>query len=99
MYKKISEQLLNVYYECLLVWLLIHVHIYTCRFVSTILIALKQMHTQPHTHAHATHKHAHTTMCIQDGFFPLYAASQEGHDSIVEKLLQAGATVDLQTKV
>ena len=42
-----------------------------------------------------THTHTHT----QNGYFPLYDASQEGHDGIVEMLLQAGATVDLQTKV
>ena len=42
------------------------------------------MYTQPH---------------MQEGFFPLISASQEGHDRIVEKLLQAGATVDLQNKV
>ena len=38
-------------------------------------------------------------MYIQDGFFPLFVASEEGHDRVVEKLLQAGATVDLQNKV
>ena len=42
------------------------------------------MHTQPH---------------MQVGFFPLFSASQEGHDRVVEMLLQAGATVDLQDKV
>ena len=42
----------------------------------------------PYTHTHT-----------QDGLFPLYVASQEGHDRIVEMLLQAGATVDLQNKV
>ena len=66
-----------------------------------------------HTYAHATQicmyiyayktTHTHTctnnTMCMQDGFFPLYAVSQEGHDRVVEMLLQAGATVDLQNKV
>ena len=31
--------------------------------------------------------------------FPLISASQKGHDRVVEKLLQAGATVDLQNKV
>ena len=36
---------------------------------------------------------------MQDGFSPLISASQEGHDRVVEKLLQAGATVDLQNKV
>ena len=36
---------------------------------------------------------------MQDGSFPLISASQEGHDRVVEKLLQAGATVDLQNKV
>ena len=38
-------------------------------------------------------------MCTQSGSSPLYYASQEGHDRIVEKLLQAGATVDLQDEV
>ena len=69
------------------------------------------LHTQPHTHAHATHKHVctfkhntthtctHTTMCMQNGHCPLYVASQEGHDRIVEILFQAGATVDLHDKV
>ena len=38
-------------------------------------------------------------MCAKDGHCPLYIASQEGHDRIVEMLLQAGATVDLQSKV
>ena len=42
-----------------------------------------------------THTHTHT----QNGFFPLFLASHEGHDKIVEMLLQAGATVDLQNKV
>ena len=39
------------------------------------------------------------SMYIQDGYSPLHNASQEGHDGIVERLLQTGATVDLQTKV
>ena len=38
-------------------------------------------------------------MCIQNGFFPLSDASQEGFDEIVRMLLQGGATVDLQNKV
>ena len=42
------------------------------------------MHTQPH---------------MQVGFFPLFSASKEGHDRVVEKLLQAEATVDLQEEV
>ena len=69
-------------------------------------------HTRIHMQAYPTHAHIHrcTYTCIympplhshthtQDGFFPLYLASQEGYDGIVEMLLQAGATVDLQTKV
>ena len=72
----------------------------TCRFVSTILNTLTQMYMYiyPHTHTH-THTHAHTTICTQDRFFPLFSASQEGHDRIVEMLLQAGTTVNLQDKV
>ena len=50
------------------------------------------------THNH-THTHTYTTMYTQDGLSPLIVASQEGHDKIVEKLLRAGATVDLQNKV
>ena len=51
------------------------------------------------THNYHTHTHTYTTMYTQDGLSPLIVASQEGHDKIVEKLLQAGATVDLQNKV
>ena len=50
-------------------------------------------HTTPHTHMHTN------TMCMQGGDCPLHIASQKGHDRIVEMLLQAGATVDLQDKV
>ena len=62
------------------------------------------MHARTHTHTCTythTHTHTHTQTCTrtQDGFFPLYLASQEGHDGIVVMLLQAGATVDLQIKV
>ena len=71
------------------------------------------MYTQLHTHAHAyntqicayiyahntTHTCTHNIMCTQDGVCPLHIASQEGHDRVVEMLLQAGATVDLQNKV
>ena len=64
------------------------------------------MYMQPQHTAHNIsiftcnyHTHMHTTMYTQDGLFPLVVASQEGHDGIVEKLLQAGATVDLQNKV
>ena len=46
-----------------------------------------------------TQHHTHTTMYIQNGHYPLYIASQKGHDKTVEILLQAGATVDLQAKV
>ena len=38
-------------------------------------------------------------MCMQDGHCPLYSASDKGHDKTVEILLQAGATVDLESKV
>ena len=38
-------------------------------------------------------------MCMQVGDSPLLIASQNGHDRIVEMLLQAGATVNLQDKV
>ena len=69
------------------------------------------VHTTTHTctcntqicayiYAHnTTHTCTHNTMCTQDGVCPLHIASQEGHDRVVEMLLQAGATVDLQTKV
>ena len=50
------------------------------------------------THTH-THTHTHTCTHTQNGFFPLYDASQEGYAGVVEMLLQAGTTVDLQQKV
>ena len=59
-------------------------------------------HTNIHVHLRTqchTHTCTHNTMCTQDGTSSLYIASQNGHDRIVEMLLQAGATVDLQDKV
>ena len=35
----------------------------------------------------------------QGGFFALYNACQEGHERIVQLLIQAGANLDLQTNV
>ena len=35
----------------------------------------------------------------QDGFAPLHVASQEGHYQVAELLLQAGASVEQETKV
>ena len=66
-------------------------HKYACTFT----------HTTPHTHTHThTHTHAHTnTLCMQKGYCPLHYASQKGHDRVMELLLQAGVTVDLQSKV
>ena len=54
---------------------------------STLSLALMS-HTHTHTHTHA-----------QNGFFPLYAASEMGRDEIIEMLVQAGAVVNLQSKV
>ena len=45
------------------------------------------------TNTHTPHTYT------QDGFFPLHDASWKGHDGIVEMLLQAGATVNMQAKV
>ena len=58
-------------------------------------------HTNMHVHYthNTTHTCTHNTMCMQDGASSLHIASQEGHDRVVEMLLQAGATVDLQDKV
>ena len=40
-----------------------------------------------------------TSPYTQDELFPLYYASRGGYDGIVEMLIQAGSTVDLQNKV
>ena len=42
-----------------------------------------------------------TTLCVpcQDGWSSLMAASLNGHVEVVDKLLQHGATVDLENKV
>ena len=39
------------------------------------------------------------TVSSQDGWSSLMLASQNGHVKVVDKLVQQGATVDLQTKV
>ena len=36
---------------------------------------------------------------IQEGVSPLYIASEEGHDDVVQLLLDGGARIDLPTKV
>lgn len=38
-------------------------------------------------------------MHIQDGATPLYIASQNGHDKVVQLLTQAGASLDLEGNV
>ena len=48
---------------------------------------------------HVAHQVVAFFMYTQNGYTPLLSASQEGHDGIVEMLLQAGASVDLQAKV
>ena len=50
-------------------------------------------------HVHVVHQVVAFSMHIQEGYTPLHNSSQDGHDGIVEILLQAGASVDLQTKV
>ena len=39
------------------------------------------------------------TINLQDGTTALFVASQEGHCSIVERLIEAGASLDLQRNV
>ena len=75
---------------------------YIVKHGSTVHSHTKATATHTLTHSHTrthTHTHTHTHTCTQDGYFPLYDASQKGYDGIVEMLLQAGATVNLQTKV
>ena len=33
--------------------------------------------------------------CVQDGYSPVYAASQNGHTEVVDLLVQAGADINL----
>ena len=41
----------------------------------------------------------YTCFTVQDGFSPLYVASQEGHTDVVDLLLKAGADVHQMSKV
>ena len=59
----------------------------------------RKLHSCLAVHVHVAHQIVAFSMYIQEGNTPLLNASQEGHDGIVEMLLQAGASVDLQAKV
>ena len=41
--------------------------------------------------------YVHSTFIIQNGFSPLYVASQEGHTDVVDILLRKGADVNQTT--
>ena len=43
--------------------------------------------------------HYNIYFTVQDGFSPLYVASQEGHTDVVDLLLKAGADVHQMAKV
>ena len=60
--------------------------------------SLNYLSTHPYVYTLLTKIHI-TFVYPQDELFPLYYASQEGYDGIVEMLLQAGSKVDLQIKV
>ena len=75
-------------------------------FLFTVLCSFNfsrvHVHALVHKHRYAyVDMNTYTTIftCIQNGFYPLFNASQEGYDEIVQMLLQAWATVDLQNKV
>ena len=69
----------------------VHTTTHTCTCNAQISMYIYEHNT--------THTCTHNTMWMQNGGSSLYIASQNGHDRVVEKLLQAGATVDLQDKV
>lgn len=84
-----------------------HKHILACTCTCAHHMKIMNAHMLFHTHTckkqlcmHTcpfTHTHMHN--CAQGGHSPLLCASKEGQDAVVEMLLQAGATVDLQNKV
>ena len=102
-----NEQLLKLYGSVLLydyVYLQICINHSECTDTNAHTIVFVHTTIHPHNTYNTHHTqlpctHTHTTMCMQDGYFPLLIASQEDHDRVVEMLLQAGATVDLQNKV
>ena len=60
--------------------------------------------TRPVCHQNTSHcmllrAHMYHAYCEQDGWHPLMYASQNGHVEVVDKLLQHGARIDLQSKV
>ena len=77
-------------------WLCIAIH-ETSQAANYILNHASTVYSHTKTSATQTLTHSHTS--TQNGCSPLFQASEEGYDEIVEMLLQAGATVDLQTKV
>lgn len=55
-------------------------------------------HVYPYSRYYYNIGLCHCTL-LQDGWIPLHVASQEGHVQVAELLLQAGASVEQETKV
>ena len=51
------------------------------------------------THTHNIKPGVALSIMIQQGASPLYLACQEGHDDVVQLLLNGGARIDLPAKV
>ena len=56
-------------------------------------------HKHPHTHTHARVLTACCCVPLQDNLTTLHLASQEGHDGVTAKLLEAKADVNASDKV
>ena len=103
-----NEQLLKLYGSVLLydyVYLQIYINHFECTDTNAHTIVFVHTTIHPHNtynthHTQPPRMHTYTPRCARrmDSFLCMLRA-REGHDRVVEMLLQAEATVDLQTKV
>ena len=74
----------------------------TCNepFMYLVILSVQPYKTLPATTYICVTEHLHVCHSLpKDGWTPFHAACHEGHAQVAEMLLQAGASVELETEV